>query len=126
VLAQSSIASDRPGYAQALRFAREQAEGARLWALEGAGHDGAGLARYLSERGETVLEVGRSPRSGRRLRGKDDRLDAVRAARSALSNELLPRPRRGSGARPCGCCCSPAAVRSRPAARRSCSCAACS
>ena len=95
VLAQRTVAVSAGGYAQALRFAQEREEGARLWALEGAGHYGAGLARYLRERGETVLEVGRSPRSERRLRGKDDQLDAVRAARSALTGEPLPRPRSG-------------------------------
>jgi transposase len=95
VLAQRSIASNSRGYAQALRFVQEQARGARLWALEGAGHYGAGLARYLSERGETVLEVSRSPRSERRLHGKDDRLDALRAARAALTDEPLPQPRTG-------------------------------
>lgn len=95
VLAQASVASDRRGYAQALRFAQQQGGAARLWALEGAGHYGAGLARYLGERGETVLEVGRSPRGERRLHGKDDRLDAVRAARAALGGEPLPLPRAG-------------------------------
>jgi transposase len=95
VVAERTVSTDGRGYAQALRFAQEQAQGARAWALGGAGHYGAGLARYLSKRGETVLEVGRSARSERRLRGKDDRLDAVRAARSALSNELLPWPRSG-------------------------------
>jgi transposase len=95
VLAQRTVAASAGGYAQALRFAQEQEEGARVWALEGAGHYGAGLARYLSERGETVLEVGRSPRSERRLRGKDDQLDAVRAARAALGAEPLPLPRSG-------------------------------
>jgi transposase len=95
VLAQRAVASNGRGYAQALRFAQQQAGDARLWAVEGAGHYGAGLARYLSERGETVLEVGRSPRGERRLRGKDDQLDAVRAARAALRGEPLPRPRSG-------------------------------
>jgi transposase len=59
-------------YAAAARFATEHANGARVWVIEGAGHYGAGLARYLAGRGETVLEVGRSPRAERRLRGKDD------------------------------------------------------
>jgi transposase len=95
MLAQRTVASNGRGYAQALRFAREQADADRLWAVEGAGHYGAGLARYLSARGETVLEVGRSPRGERRLRGKDDQLDAVRAARAALTSEPLPRPRSG-------------------------------
>jgi transposase len=95
VLAQRTVASNGRGHAQALRFARQQAEGVRVWAVEGAGHDGAGLARYRSVRGETVLEVGRSPRGERRLRGKDDQLDAVRAARAALGDERMPVPRSG-------------------------------
>ena len=95
VLAQRTVATNRQGYGQALRFAQQHADAGRVWALEGAGHYGAGLARYLSERGETVLEVGRSPRSERRLRGKDDRLDAIRAARAALGSEPLPVPRAG-------------------------------
>jgi transposase len=95
VVAESRVASNARGYAEALRFARGEADGARLWAVEGTGHYGAGLARYLSERGETVLEVGRSPRGERRLRGKDDRIDAARAARAALASEPLPLPRGG-------------------------------
>ena len=95
VLAQRTITSNGRGYAEALRFAQQRGGTARVWAVEGAGHYGAGLARYLRECGETVLEVGRSSRSERRLRGKDDRLDAIRAARAALSNEPLARPRSG-------------------------------
>ena len=89
VLAQRAVAANARGYAQALRFAQRYAGGARVWAIEGAGHYGAGLVRHLSERDEAVLEVGRSPRNERRLRGKDDQLDAVRAARAAPA---LPRP----------------------------------
>jgi transposase len=96
VIAQSAVAANGRGYAQALRFAQQQADAGRVWAIEGAGHYGAGLARYLSQRGETVLEVGRPPRSERRLHGKDDRLDAVRAARAALSAEPLPLLRSGA------------------------------
>jgi transposase len=44
-----------------------------------------------------VLEAGRSPRNERPLRGKDDQLDAVRAARAALTNEPLALPRTGQG-----------------------------
>jgi len=95
LLAGRAVAADARGYAQALRFARRHAPVARGWALEGAGHYGAGLARYLSKRGETVLEVGRSPRRQRRLRGKDDELDALRAARAALADEPLASPRLG-------------------------------
>ena len=95
LVAQRTVATNGHGYGQALRFARQHAGGSRVWAVEGAGHYGAGLARYLSERGEMVLEAGRSPRGERRLRGKDDRLDAARAARSALANRQLALPRAG-------------------------------
>jgi hypothetical protein len=54
-----------------------------------------GLARYLSGHGEAVLEVGRAPRSERRLRGKNDELDAVRAPRAVLAHEPLALPRSG-------------------------------
>ena len=95
VVARWTISTNGRGYGQALRFAQDYASGARVWAVEGAGHYGAGLARYLSQRGEEVLEVGRSSRSERRLRGKDDELDAVRAARAVLTSEPLPLPRSG-------------------------------
>ena len=61
----------------------------------GAGHYGAGLARHLSGRGATALEAGRGPRNERRLQGKDDQLDAARAARTVLSTETLALPREG-------------------------------
>jgi transposase len=95
VVAQRAVAANGRGYVQALRFARRHAPGARLWAVEGAGHYGAGLSRYLSEQAETVLEVARVPRQERRSRGKDDQLDAARAARAALAGEPLPLPRSG-------------------------------
>ncbi len=95
IVAQHSVATTARGYAQALRFAAEHAAGARVWAIEGTGHYGAGLARYLSRQGETVCEIGRGPRDGRRLRGKDDSLDAVRAGHTALSSATLSLPRAG-------------------------------
>jgi transposase len=95
VVAQRSVRASARGYAEALRFALVDAGGARVWAVEGAGHYGAGLARHLSVRGETVLEIGRGARDERRLRGKDDQLDAIRAARTALASETLALPRAG-------------------------------
>jgi len=95
VLAQTVVRATGRGYAQALGFAERHAGGVRAWAIEGAGHYGAGLTRYLGDRGETVLEVGRHARTERRLRGKDDPLDAVRAARTGLAAETLALPRAG-------------------------------
>lgn len=95
VVAQTVVTASAHGYARALRFAAGKAGGARVWAVEGAGHYGAGLTRFLAERGEAVLELGRQPRGERRLRGKDDALDATRLARSMLAAETLTLPRAG-------------------------------
>jgi transposase len=95
VLARWAVAANVRGYSAALRFAAEAADGARTWAVEGAGHYGAGLARYLASHGETVLEISRTPRAERRSRGKDDSLDAARTARAALASETLALPRSG-------------------------------
>jgi hypothetical protein len=48
VVAQRSVGASGRGYAEALRFVDEHAVGRRVWAVEGAGHYGAGLARHLS------------------------------------------------------------------------------
>jgi transposase len=95
VVAQHSVDTSRRGYMEALGFAGRHTVGVRVWAVEGAGHYGAGFTRYLSGHGEAVIEVGRSARAERRLRGKNDPLDAVRAARSALATETLTLPRAG-------------------------------
>lgn len=95
VVAQRSVSTDRAGYQSAMRFADRHAGGDRVWAIEGAGHYGAGFTRFLSGRGETVVEIGRTVRSERRLQGKDDSLDAIRAARSALGSQTLALPRAG-------------------------------
>jgi len=95
VVARRSVRASACGYSAALRFVTETAVGARVWAIEGTGSYGAGLSRYLAGRGETVLEVSRTPRAERRLRGKDDSLDAARTARAALASETLALPRSG-------------------------------
>jgi len=95
VVARRSIQASARGYNAALRFAAAEANGARVWAIEGSGSYGAGLARFLAGRKETVLEISRTPRAERRLRGKDDSLDATRTARAALASETLALPRSG-------------------------------
>jgi transposase len=52
--------------------------------VEGTGAYGAGLARHLRGRGLVVIEVDRPNRQERR-QGKSDELDAIEAARAALS-----------------------------------------
>ena len=95
VVAQRSVPATTHGYAAALRFADEFGPGRRLWAIEGAGHYGAGLARHLTARNELVHESARSTRAERRLRGKDDPLDATRAARSVIGTGTRATPRSG-------------------------------
>ncbi|HEY8235235.1 MAG TPA: IS110 family transposase [Gaiellaceae bacterium] len=95
VVAGSAASASTRGYRELLRLAERHAPGRRAWAIEGTGSYGAGFARFLAGRGEVVLELSRTPRAERRLRGKDDRLDAVRTARAALASELLALPRAG-------------------------------
>jgi len=95
VVAGKTAAANARGYRELLRVAEQYAVGRRAWAIEGSGSYGAGLARYLAERGERVLEVSRTPRAERRLRGKDGALDAARTARAALAAETLAQPRAG-------------------------------
>jgi transposase len=90
-----TVAASRRGYRQALRLACRHAPGRRAWAIEGSGSYGAGLARFLCERGERVLEVERPARQGGRGRLKSDALDAERAARQLLAGAGA-RPRRGA------------------------------
>jgi transposase len=94
VLAQTTTSADAAGYQHLLGFACSTVPGRRLWAVEGAGSFGAGLAVFLQQRGEHVLEVGRPKRPASRTGAKSDALDAVRAAREALGQERLPTPRR--------------------------------
>jgi hypothetical protein len=114
VVARSSQRANPRGYAEAIRFAAAHAPGRRVWAIEGSGHYGAGLARYLALHGEAIVEVGRMPRSGQRLEGKDDRLDALLALLAPLwaaSSSLRPAP--ASAAKHCECCSRRGAARSR-------------
>jgi transposase len=91
---EASVAANRSGYACALELGERHAPGRRAFAVEGAGSFGAGLTRFLADRDERVLEVGRLRRE-RRSGGKTDALDAVRAARSVLAQTKLAEPRAG-------------------------------
>jgi transposase len=91
---EANVAANRDGYARALKLVDQHAPGRRAFAVEGTGSFGAGLTRFLTVRGERVLEVGRLRRE-RRSGGKTDALDAVRAARSVLTQQRPATPRAG-------------------------------
>jgi transposase len=92
VVFETTVAATGDGYSEALKLVDAHAPGRRVFAVEGSGSFGAGLTRFLSGRGERVLEVGRLRRE-RRSGGKTDALDAVRAARSVLAQERPATPR---------------------------------
>lgn len=89
---EANVAANSNGYAHALRLVDQHAAGRRAFAVEGTGSFGAGLTRFLSRRGERVLEVGRLRRE-RRSGGKTDALDAIRAAHSVLTQSRPATPR---------------------------------
>lgn len=92
VLAQLTVDATAAGYAELVEFADAHA-GLRAWAIEGTGGHGAGLTRHLEAQGELVVELDRPERAHRRNGAKSDPLDAIRAAREALSRSRLGTPR---------------------------------
>ncbi len=94
VVFETSVAANSAGYAEIVSLAQRHAAGRRVFAVEGCGSFGAGLARHLAGQGERVLEVGRLRRE-RGAGGKTDAIDAIRAARSVLGQSQPTQPRTG-------------------------------
>jgi transposase len=65
--------------------------------IEGTGSYGAGLARFLGDRGHRVVEVNRPDRATRHRLGKSDPIDAEMAARAVLSGVATGTPKAGDG-----------------------------
>ena len=93
LVAQLEVPSSQDGYEMLLSLVAERAPGRRCWALEGTGCYGAGLASFLADQGEWVVEIDRPKRPRGRNGAKSDALDAIRAGREALSREQLASPR---------------------------------
>lgn len=92
--ASETVPANRDGYESLVELADSYADPSdRAWAIEGTGSYGAGLAEFLSARGEWVIEVDRPTRPAQRDGAKSDSLDAVRAAREALGREKWATPR---------------------------------
>jgi len=92
VLGELTVEATPEGYQALMDFADARSM-LRAWAVEGTGGHGAGLARLLARRCEVVLELDRPERARRRNGAKPDPLDAIRAAREALSRAKLGTPR---------------------------------
>ena len=84
------------GYQDLERWSRSLGE-IHAFGIEGTGSYGAGMARYLTRRGHTVVEVNRPDRSTRYRKGKSDPTDAEMAARSVLAGVAEATPKSGEG-----------------------------
>lgn len=93
-LGQLEIATTRAGYAQLLAWAESFGE-VVVFAVEGCGCYGAGLARHLGEQHVRVVEVMRANRQTRRRKGKSDPTDAEAAGRAVLAGEAAAAPKSG-------------------------------
>ena len=65
--------------------------------IEGTGSYGAGVARFMTGRGHTVIEANRPDRSVRYRKGKSDPTDAEMAARSVIAGVADATPKSGEG-----------------------------
>ena len=84
------------GYEELERWSRNLGR-VHTFGVEGTGSYGAGLARFLTGRGYTVIEVNRPDRSVRYRKGKSDPTDAEMAARSVLAGVADATPKSGGG-----------------------------
>lgn len=91
------IDANNDGYADLLTWAISLGN-VHVFAVEGCGSYGVGLARFLRRHGHPPVEVSRPPRSGaRRMSGKSDAIDAEHAARTALANNNVVTPKLADG-----------------------------
>lgn len=95
-LGQLEIATTTAGFAELYAWASELGT-IDIVGIEGTGAYGAGLCRWLVDRGVAVVEVDRPDRRKRRNAGKSDPIDAEAAARKVLSGEATVTPKSGGG-----------------------------
>ena len=95
-LAERHAPANSYGYRGLERWSQKLGE-VRAFGVEGTGSHGAGLARFLSSRGFTGVEVNRPDRSTRYRKGKSDLTDAEMAARAVLAGvaDAIPKPGQG-------------------------------
>jgi transposase len=92
LLGTGSFPATTRGYAQLATWAESFGAVDKV-GMEGTGHFGAGLLRFLADYGLVVVEVDRPDRSTRRRNGKSDPLDAESAARAVQSGRACGTPK---------------------------------
>jgi transposase len=96
-LATTTVPASKKGYSTLEAWAKSMGS-VQAFGIEGTGSYGAGLSRFLQERGHTVIEVNRPNRQMRYQRGKSDAIDAESAARAVLAGQAVGQPKSGTGA----------------------------
>jgi hypothetical protein len=91
-----TFSADRTGYERLLEWAGATGK-IIAFGIEGTGSYGAGLTSAVRRRGHKVIEVARTDRRDRRLRGKNDLLDAHNAARAVLAGTASATPKTADG-----------------------------
>ncbi len=97
ILAVKEFSTTRAGYRAMLAWFRSQGELLRV-GVEATGSYGAGITRHLALAGIPVLEVTGPDAATRRGYGKDDSIDAISAARAALTGQRTSVAKDRSGA----------------------------
>src|SRR3954466_7920753 len=92
-----SFSADKSGYEHLLDWAASFGARQLVFAIEGSGSYGAGPTSAVGRRDLGVVEVLRTDRRDRRLRGKSDTLDAENAARSVLAGTCTGVPKTNDG-----------------------------
>ena len=95
-LATTTVPASSKGYGALEAWAKSMGA-VQAFGIEGTGSYGAGLSRFLRERGHTVVEVNRPNRQLRHQKGKSDAVDAESAARTVLAGQPTGRPKSGTG-----------------------------
>jgi transposase len=96
VLGSESFAAEPAGYAALLSWFESFGRLSKVW-VEGTGSYGAGVCRFPTRAGIEVVEVDRQNRQARRNAGKSYPLDAIEAARAALSGKANGRAKSRDG-----------------------------
>ena len=96
VVGTGKFSADRGGYEELIDWALRLGHLLRF-AIEGTGSYGAGLTAAVRRRDIGVIEVMRTDRRDRRLRGKSDFLDAENAARAVFASNANAVPKTADG-----------------------------
>jgi transposase len=96
LLGDAAFATDLEGYRELLGWLESFGQVGRV-GVESTGSYAAGLARFLTARGISVVEVNQPHAHSQRRRGKSDPLDAEAAARKVLAGEATANPKHTEG-----------------------------